>query len=75
MRDCLLFVWGLVLWLSGLVFNFVAKFPAKMVLAGNLVLSADIFPRQSGFGGLFQHKSNYHTVPLRMSFPTYSPKP
>ena len=32
-------------------FGFVARFPAKMVLKGNLVLSADVFPRQGGFGG------------------------
>ena len=30
----------------------VAEFPAKLVLKGNLVLSADVFPRQGGFGGL-----------------------
>lgn len=28
-----------------------AWFPAKMGLAGNIMLSADIFPRQGGFGG------------------------
>jgi hypothetical protein len=38
--DCL--VWG-----SSLV----AGFPAKMVLTGDLVLSADDFSRQGGFGG------------------------
>ena len=30
----------------------VAEFPAKMVLKGNIVLSADVFPRQGVFGGL-----------------------
>lgn len=32
---------------------FVAELPAKMVLTGNLVLFADVFPRQTGFDGLF----------------------
>jgi hypothetical protein len=41
------------LWFSGLVWgsSLVAGFPAKMAFAGNLVLSADDFPRQGGFGG------------------------
>ena len=36
-----------------LIFAFVAEFPAKMVLTGNLMLSTDVFPRQNGFDGLF----------------------
>jgi hypothetical protein len=42
-------VWGydFLVWGS----NLVAEFPAKMGLAGNIRLSADVFPRQCGFGG------------------------
>ena len=32
-------------------FEFAAEFPAKIDLAGNLALPADVFPRQGGFGG------------------------
>ena len=38
--------------LSALGFGlFVAEFPAKMLFAGKLVLSAAAFPRQGGFRG------------------------
>ena len=44
------------LWLGSIIFwlvrfEFAAGFPAKIGLAGNLTLSADVFPRQGGFGG------------------------
>ncbi len=41
----------LVILLSGLRFELAARFPAKLGLAGNLVLPADVFPRQDGFEG------------------------
>ncbi len=43
----------LMVLLSGLGFEFVVRLPVKMDLAVNLELSADIFPRQSGFGGFY----------------------
>jgi hypothetical protein len=46
---CLMVLLSVCLWGS----KFVARFPAKMDLAVNLELSADVFPRQSGFGGFY----------------------
>ena len=43
---------GLALRLPGTGSKFVAEFPAKMVLKGNLMLSVDIFPRQGRIRGL-----------------------
>ena len=37
--------------LCGWAFEFVAEFPAKLVLTGYPLLSADVFPRQGSFGG------------------------
>lgn len=53
-----MFFCGLVLGLSGLGFKLAAEFPAKMVLKGNIVLSADVFPRQLGFGGFSDRDLN-----------------
>jgi hypothetical protein len=44
---------------------FVAELPAKMVFTGNLVLSADVFPRQSGFGGFSDCYLNWFSPPSR----------
>ncbi|MFZ2435020.1 MAG: hypothetical protein WAW47_01110, partial [Trichococcus flocculiformis] len=51
------FLWfgAMIVW-SGV--KLVAEFPAKLVLKGNLVLSADVFPRQGGFGGLSDRDLN-----------------
>lgn len=36
---------------AGFGFRFRAIFPAKPVLAGNIVVAGGVFPRQTGFGG------------------------
>ena len=49
MRQPWLWLGSIIFWLVR--FEFAAGFPAKIGLAGNLTLSADVFPRQGGFGG------------------------
>jgi len=43
---------------SGFGFVFVAEFPAKLDLAGKLVLPADVLPRQARFGGFSDRTLN-----------------
>jgi hypothetical protein len=56
-RDSSVFC-GLVVWLSGLGFEFVAEFPAQTGLEGKLAVSKVIFPRQSAFGGFSDYDLN-----------------
>mgnify|MGYP001767634727 FL=1 len=49
MRQPWLWLGSIIFWLVR--FEFAAGFPAKIGLTGNLALSADVFPRQGGFGG------------------------
>ena len=56
------------LWLGGIIFGpvrieFTAEFPAKIDLAGNLALPADVFPRQGGFGGFSDCDLNCFSPP------------
>ena len=46
MRQPWLWLGSIIFWLVR--FEFAAGFPAKIGLAGNLTLSADVFPRQGG---------------------------
>ena len=56
--GCLVLRQPRILWFNGVWmfdpgFEFMAEFPSKKALEGNLVLSSDVFPRQNGFGGEF----------------------